>query len=419
MKLKTKIGIISLGIIVLVIIAVGIYWVVGKKTTLSVMVGDKTIFTKETKKDLPKKLEPKLVWQKEFDSEILDFVIPRMPEIRKPDEFPIVAIDTEKELLFFDKKGNIAGRIPIEGRRITLPSENGEYLFMSVIKEREYVEFPWDVNSWKYLVYTGEELWRINDVYGWPIDISPEGDVIIVCKPDNGIWFYDKNGKVIKSYNDIRYECGSALSSFSADGKYYVFSFVFHKSDEECEYGLILFEKNGKILWKQNFNDSINELHISHHGEVIFIECGLKDKYKSPYFYLFDKKGTLLWQRSYDCPQDIILSPKGDILVIENKGFSFSLIDTLSSKEFNLLEFRGANSVCVTSISPDSTFLSIVKKKVDGIYKMYIISKEGEIIFKKNYNEDAGDVTIEFSSDNSCFIIVKEIKRILVYKLTF
>jgi len=467
MKLKTKIGIIGLGIIGLLVVVIGIYWLGGKKSITTIKETKKEILTKETKEELPKKLEPKLVWKKEFDSEIIDFHVWTVPETSKSNLIPITTVQTKKYLYLLDEKGEVKRSLPL-GPLVFLPrysivvSKNGKYVIEIESKylgddvtEEGKTLFGHGVSNletFRYTTWEGKILWERENIYeseeyGICTCITPQGDRVIVIGDDGsspehhaGIWFYNKKGKIIRgySYKEIRYSEDGLLDGkeakcdMSGDGNFLVFGYP--DLSKKYEIGVILFDKDGNILWKRSIQkqeySSVYGINISYHGETIYVES-------DDYIYLYNKKGDLI--RKIERAKTF-LSPKGDFLVAIFPSF-IALIDTLTGKEITRINLK--YELCDIEISPKGDFLLVVfpsfvalidiptEKEITRINlkyeslnhiavspnnyliaikereRLYIITERGKVIFKEDilgeeciFSEDSKSLFIKFIKDD-------------------
>ena len=371
--------------------------------------------------------EPELIWQRDFGVKIHRFKLHR---IINATDFPIMSVETEDELIIFDKKGNeiIRRQIPRleveqEGKRMTyrgyvILSDNGEY----ILEGKGVPEFSYDL---KYTTVDGRVLWEEKNFHGLPV-VSPDGSVVVLldtkglADKKGKIKFYDTSGKLLKQhFADLRgIETLSYDLAFSQDGSKFVLNieqWIKKKGEKRRIFPILLFDKTGNLLWRKEIvvtpgKPAIIQLLISPYGDKISYSS---DKY----IYTVDNQGRLLWRKEFH--NLFSFSPQGKFLLI-GRDNRISIVNAVSGEEIWMVNRKG-----YPIISPDETLLAIIGRVLEPDGKKLTVNvvrladKRERLILKKKYSHPFKR-RFQFSSDSKYLYFVEQEgeTKLSVYKLT-
>lgn len=371
--------------------------------------------------------EPALIWQRDFGVKIHRFKLHR---IINATDFPIMSVETEDELIIFDKKGNeiIRRQIPRleveqEGKRMTyrgyvILSDNGEY----ILEGKGVPEFSYDL---KYTTVDGRVLWEEKNFHGLPV-VSPDGSVVVLLDTKGSadkkgkIKFYDTSGKLLKQhFADLRgIETLSYDLAFSQDGSKFVLNieqWIKKKGEKRRIFPILLFDKTGNLLWRKEIvvtrgKPAIIQLLISPYGDKISYSS---DKY----IYTVDNQGRLLWRKEFH--NLFSFSPQGKFLLI-GRDNRISIVNAVSGEEIWMVNRKG-----YPIISPDETLLAIIGRVLEPDGKKLTVNvvrladKRERLILKKKYSHPFKR-RFQFSSDSKYLYFVEQEgeTKLSVYKLT-
>ncbi len=376
------------------------------------------------------KEEPELIWQKEFGEEIRKT---KLQKLIGPSQFPIMAVETENNLFFFDKKGNknITRSIPrldFEekgskqiARGFAIVSDNGGY----ILEGRGIPEFSYDL---KFTTVDGKILWEKKDFHGVP-EVSPDGSLITLLdtkgweEKKGNVKFYSTSGKLLKQHP---MDLSSILMplykfSFSDQENYSVLRIEqwMDKKNNIAIYPVIFFDKKGNLLWQKNMEVTPGktppfELLISRYGNRIAYSS---DKQ----IYTVNSKGSVLWKKEnftalgFSAKENLLIKAKKVLLADGSTGAVIRSIDlgafTVPHKIF-------------PKISPDESLIAILTTgetvgDKEILYVLDLSRDEPKIIFTREYPPHFIRM-FDFCSDNKVFYFVcQESTKLLVYRLIF
>ena len=191
----------------------------------------------------------------------------------------------DHHVYFFDRNGNLLWKYKVDGPVISLVSSDGNYVaagstgnaFLKAVWTRIY-----------FFNKHGELLWKYESDKGSVgcIAITPDGRYIVAGT--QGVWDWDREKWIAKPT-------------------------------------IFLLDRNGKLLWKREVNNSVEAIAICPDGEYIAARTGYTTTYAKPMLYVFDKNGRILWKipkrALWPLSYIIKMSPDGKYVVANVKDF--------------------------------------------------------------------------------------------------
>lgn len=314
---------------------------------------------------------------------------------------------TSDRLIFLDEAGNIKKEDKVSKDTVTQISKNGNLIGQTTpygITEKGPNGF-----NFKMFNKNMKLLWETSKFGGGPYGISEinGGSVIMLdcvdgdCHKDLVIFSQNNpNGKVIKtSLSPIANATGIDIS---ADGNYFVVGYQTPSSSYPIDYSndfyLVLFDINGKQLWKYSLPNSWgNEMSLSPHGNYV-VSTIRTNKPKKNQIHIFNKRGEVvmkyavpyvgnyIYKFSDDEKQVVASSSNGELYLFNasepkllwqystgNGGMGFTDLDmsnglVLASVETTMSDSRDADlPIYVYLFNPDGKLSSSKKFVNQGI----------------------------------------------------
>jgi hypothetical protein len=365
-------------------------------------------------------VKPELIWQKDFGTKVLRFMLHK--EVGS-DEFPIMAVELENELIVFDKKRNEITRrsIPIlevKGEKIrgyVVISDNGKY----ILEGKGIPQYSYDL---KYTTVNGKFLWEKKDFSGEPV-VSPDGNTIILLNLKGNakkgkIEFYNSAGKVLKQHS---MDISSVLMplyklAFSENGNYFVLrleQWIEEEGSRKAIYPVILFDNKGNLLWQQTVEVTGR---VTPYFELLISPLGNTIAYSgNKYIYVVNKQGDLLWKS--DFRNLYSFSSDGDYLLMSNDE-GFIIVDAKSGKEI-LSRTHG-----YPQLSSDGRILAVIEKikEFNGeelILNILDMGDKKERLIMKRKAVPPIKSKFQFSFDGSSIFFIEQSDEVVaVYKIT-
>lgn len=256
-------------------------------------------------------------------------------------------------IIELDRKGNELWKFEcgLIGYDAFKASNNGEYIAIGTTdKETGKKGFVHLLSKNGSLIWTKEFPMRVET-----IDISKDGDYIIVGTREEVIYLLNSQGEILwkKESHDA-----SALNKarFSPNGEFVIFGI-------ESNY-IVCIDINGKELWKIE-TGQINRIKISEDSKYIVVGTNL-----GKLFYI-DNKGIVIWQRNdYMIINDLDFSNDGKYIVVGAKG-KLSLSDNyiaVYNVHGNLLwKYEVFDTIFAISMSPNGEYL-VVGTRSSGLF---------------------------------------------------
>ena len=102
-----------------------------------------------------------LIWQKKFNASVISF---KMRKLIKEKEFPLLAVETENELIVFDRDGKeyLRRKIPVLTSKETGKTYKG---FLEISDNGKYILEGWGIPQFsshlRYTTVEGGILWKV------------------------------------------------------------------------------------------------------------------------------------------------------------------------------------------------------------------------------------------------------------------
>jgi hypothetical protein len=386
--------------------------------------------------------EPDLIWQKDFGSDIRRFKLHRDVG---PEDFPVMAVETEDALIVFDREGNEitkrrkpVSEFVVEGKTLRyrgylIISDNGKY----ILEGKHILEISTEL---KYTTINGKVLWEKKGFSGEP-EVFHDGDTVVLLNFDGGedkeeqviydnsgklvgtippmkgsVEFYDRSGKLLKQHF---IDLSSMLMplyrlAFSEDGNYFVLrveQVIEGETGREAIYPIFFFDKKGNLLWERNIETTQGKTPPF---SLLISPYGGKIAYAGDHNYIVDKAGNLLWKKE---SHSLSYFSDENNLVMRKRGDSYSIVNSFNGNELWSVD-QG-----YPIISPEGSAIVLIRglDEEDGkkllFYAMDKEKKEKTLVMKKyplSMNRK-----YQFSSDSRyLYYIVEEGDRVSVYKLS-
>ena len=193
-----------------------------------------------TLKDTAVALEPRLLWEKEFEGSIRDIAMAK--------ESGDVIVSITKEVILYDRDGkeifHWGPRIDRDTGSVDITADGSIVVFKSAWKETYKEEKRlkgWDERV-HYVTRKGQEIW--NKEWCGFVRISSDGNYLIMnCGGGEGQVFYVFDSKGTKLWSKEDETWGNITTRFSPDGKY-----IGVIGDLESPL-MLMDTKDGSILW--------------------------------------------------------------------------------------------------------------------------------------------------------------------------
>ncbi len=208
------------------------------------------------------------------------------------------------------------------------------------------------------------------------IDITANGEYIIVGSFDNRVYLYDRQGTMLWSYltgNTVRDVAITFDGKYMAAGSYDRFVYFF--------------DTEGNLLWRFRTGNSVRDVSISADGEYVLV--GSNDRKA----YLINRHGELLW--SYEtgaAVYTVAISLKGEYAAFgsyDRKVYLFNL------KGEKLWEYQTGSAVRDVEITSRGKYVAA------GSYdrNLYFFNREGRLLWKRTKRESVEKVAISPKGD--------------------
>ena len=229
-----------------------------------------------------------------------------------------VAVLTDKELIVFNKKGEILWKIsPVPTRDFDM-SENGEYIVIGDF-ETTYLGL-YNKN--------GKFLWEKFDYEGYPFVTKNGG--CIGLRGSEGIGgpsaVYNRKGEFMWDTDE-----DSWIEIVSKDGN----NFVVCQSLGFSRILMSLVDKNKNILWKKNLRGFTWGISISEDGNYTLIpQVGTVDGEQNKVI-LCNKQGEVLWEK-YNVNFPCILSSNGNYITYTKNAQKLGFMDCIGTEMWEI-----------------------------------------------------------------------------------
>lgn len=282
--------------------------------------------------------QPKLLWEKAFDGEILAVGVDDEGFARTKGDIASCLkwiVFAGGEVRFFDGSGGLRPE-PLEGRveEQDWVSPSGRYFFTARRKPQprnhgepiHYTMLDWD----------GHEIWKTDETEADPL-VSNDGSAVFLQlgRRDHsyvhGFSFYDPHGKVNARYSLPESQSGMAGTWGISDS---FFVAPTYRADKRGE--LVLFDRKGDVIWRQAMPMGGEMAVVSERGEVLLLEQ-TREPAKTE-ILVYDPKGALVdevqfYPRGFASPLvvdgDIVLVPTW---VLPDAGSHFLCYDLRGPK---------------------------------------------------------------------------------------
>ncbi|MDE1767121.1 MAG: PQQ-binding-like beta-propeller repeat protein [Thaumarchaeota archaeon] len=163
-----------------------------------------------------------------------------------------------------------------------------------------------------------------------------------------------------------------------------------HAEDSTHQGSVYLFDRNGNLLWQYQSTRKMASVSFSGNGEYIIatgyqIAPGPAGMYENPAIYLFDKNGTLLWEKeiagqvswraniAYD-GSVISASTPDSVLYLDKHG---NLLWQIPYKQIGKPNEGSGSMIFMVSMTPDGSLLT-VRTGAD----VFLLNSEGKILWR-------------------------------------
>jgi hypothetical protein len=282
--------------------------------------------------------------------------------------------DRQDSVFFLGSSGEVFHRIETGPAAHICSSQNGTYLGIQQILEREGPsERPKSISLTLYH-FRGEKLWSITDPLGVdePLPswyISNSGRVVVVSPTTSRLRFFDRSGSVertVELFSDSPPEMERPIAcAFSEDGQWLAVNALYHHPRpgdamtprQRGQSYLILFAEGGDELWRRPLEEEISgPVAISGQGQTIAATAvSIKGvDLIEVRTHLYDAQGC--WLAAVDMAFRLAdFGASGDRLLLSRKG-DLRVVETATGKilwEDRLADEYG--QIRAVDLSPDGT----------------------------------------------------------------
>jgi len=345
-------------------------------------------------KETSKKIDYKLVWEKEFKKEIQDV---RFGETEDGKLYPKIVV-FEDEVRFYDDEGNLTVKVPYKGGDIIF-SRRANYIGIQIEKSPPAPEKgPTEI---KFSVYSekGEKLLEIEKQEAFDVPApdfyisSSKGNVIELYKGLPRIAFRDSSGKVLKQFRLFEEDAyditRGARGDFSEDGEDFVviadeYESVLPRSRSRNTY-MMLFTKEGKELWRYQLEEQNLDFHVSISPTGQFVVGASKSG-----VYLLNKEGNLISKYRLGVNSGIrnpyTFSSNEEYAVLSDLH-EVVFIRTSMGEVLWRHVFGADATIRGVSFSRDNVGIMLEIKSENYLSAINVFNQNGEMIVEKHFSE--------------------------------